>query len=159
MLHWCVSCVMRRTRPEPIRDIFCLPFSAVKHAMNFHLHIKPPATAMSGEGSGDDNDTRRDSGLKELLAPEETRLKPPPLYRVILLNDDYTPMEFVVDVLRRFFGMNVETATRVMLKVHTEGKGVCGVFPREIAETKAVQVNEYARAAEHPLLCDIEADD
>jgi len=127
--------------------------------MNFHLNTKPPAIAMSGDGPGNDNDTRRDSGLKELLAPEETRLKPPPLYRVILLNDDYTPMEFVVDVLRRFFGMNVETATRVMLKVHTEGKGVCGVFPKEIAETKAVQVNEYARAAEHPLLCDIEADD
>jgi ATP-dependent Clp protease adaptor protein ClpS len=127
--------------------------------MIFYLNTKPPVIAMSGDGSGNDNDTRRDSGLKELLAPEETRLKPPPLYRVILLNDDYTPMEFVVEVLRRFFGMNVETATRVMLKVHTEGKGVCGVFPKEIAETKAVQVNEYARAAEHPLLCDIEADD
>jgi ATP-dependent Clp protease adaptor protein ClpS len=122
-----------------------------------HLNRKPPS-AMSGD-EGDDSETRRDSGLKEILAPAQAKLKPPPLYRVILLNDDYTPMEFVVDVLRRFFGMNVETATRVMLKVHTEGKGVCGVYPREIAETKAVQVNEYARAAEHPLLCDIEADD
>ena len=62
-------------------------------------------------------------------------------------------------VLKKFFGMNIETATRVMLKVHTEGKGVCGVFPREIAETKAVQVNDFAREAEHPLLCDIEVDD
>lgn len=95
------------------------------------------------------------------LAVEEARpiLKRPPLYRVILLNDDYTPMEFVVNVLQKFFGMNIETATRVMLKVHTEGKGVCGVYPRDIAETKAVQVNEHARAAEHPLLCDIEVDD
>ena len=109
--------------------------------------------------SGDEDDTQRDSGIREVLAPEELKLKPPPLYRVILLNDDYTPMEFVVEVLRRFFGMNIETATRVMLKVHTEGKGVCGVYPREIAETKAVQVNEFARAAEHPLLCDIEVDD
>jgi len=108
---------------------------------------------------GDSDDIQRGSGLNELLVPEETRLKPPPLYRVILLNDDYTPMEFVVDVLRIFFGMDIERATRVMLKVHTEGKGVCGVYPREIAETKAVQVNEHARAAEHPLLCDIEADD
>lgn len=111
-----------------------------------------------GKGGGDD-DLHRSGGLREALAPEELKLKPPPLYRVVLLNDDYTPMEFVVGVLRRFFGMDVETATRVMLKVHTEGKGVCGVFPREIAETKAVQVNDYAREAEHPLLCDIEVDD
>jgi ATP-dependent Clp protease adaptor protein ClpS len=109
--------------------------------------------------AGDDHDTQRGTGVREVLAPEETKVKPPPLYRVILLNDDYTPMEFVVDVLRRFFGMNIETATRVMLKVHTEGKGVCGVYPREIAETKAVLVNDFARAAEHPLLCDIEVDD
>lgn len=112
-------------------------------------------TRMSGNG----DDPQRDHGGREILAPEKLRVKPPPLYRVILLNDDYTPMEFVVEVLRRFFGMNVETATRVMLKVHTEGKGVCGVYPREIAETKAVEVNEYARTAEHPLLCDIEVDD
>ncbi len=97
--------------------------------------------------------------LGEALAPETLKVKPPPLYRVILLNDDYTPMEFVVNVLCKFFAMNVETATRVMLKVHTEGKGVCGVFPREIAETKAVLVNEYARDSEHPLLCDIEIED
>lgn len=115
--------------------------------------------ASSGENSSDDDATRHGSSPNVVLLPEETKLKPPPLYRVVLLNDDYTPMEFVVDVLQKFFGMNVETATRVMLKVHTEGKGVCGVYPREIAETKAVQVNEHARAAEHPLLCDIEADD
>lgn len=93
------------------------------------------------------------------VAPAKPKLKRPPLFQVVLLNDDYTPMEFVVAVLRKFFGMNVETATRVMLKVHTEGKGVCGVFPREIAETKAVQVNDFARESEHPLLCDIEVDD
>ena len=107
--------------------------------------------------SGDD--LQRSGGIREALAPEELKLKPPPLYRVVLLNDDYTPMEFVVVILRKFFGMNVETATRVMLKVHTEGKGVCGVFAREIAETKAVQVNDYAREAEHPLLCDIEVEE
>ena len=106
-----------------------------------------------------DDDTRRDGGLGAALAPQETKLKPPPMYRVVLLNDDYTPMEFVVEVLRRFFGMNVETATRVMLKVHTEGKGVCGVFPRDIAESKAMQVNDYARESEHPLLSDVEVDD
>ncbi|MDG2176141.1 MAG: ATP-dependent Clp protease adapter ClpS [Gammaproteobacteria bacterium] len=109
----------------------------------------------------DDNgdDLQRSGGIREALAPEELKLKPPSLYRVVLLNDDYTPMEFVVDVLRKFFGMDVETATRVMLKVHTEGKGICGVFPREIAETKAVQVNDYARESEHPLLCDIEVEE
>jgi ATP-dependent Clp protease adaptor protein ClpS len=106
--------------------------------------------------AADDDSRQQGSGLNVVLLPEETKLKPPPLYRVILLNDDYTPMEFVVEVLQTFFGMNIETATRVMLKVHTEGKGV---YPREIAETKAVQVNEHARAAEHPLLCDIETDD
>jgi ATP-dependent Clp protease adaptor protein ClpS len=109
--------------------------------------------------NGDDDSRQQGSSHGVVLLPEETKLKPPPLYRVILLNDDYTPMEFVVEVLQTFFSMNLETATRVMLKVHTEGKGVCGVYPREIAETKAVQVNEHARAAEHPLLCDIEADD
>jgi ATP-dependent Clp protease adaptor protein ClpS len=109
------------------------------------------------DDSGDE--LQRDGGIREALAPEELKLKPPPLYRVVLLNDDYTPMEFVVEILRKFFGLNVEIATRVMLKVHTEGKGVCGVFPREIAETKAVQVNDYAREAEHPLLCDIEVEE
>ena len=118
-----------------------------------------PLTIRSHGNDENDDELHRLGGTREALAPEQVKLKPPPLYRVILLNDDYTPMEFVVGVLRKFFGMNVETATRVMLKVHTEGKGVCGVFPREIAETKAVQVNDYAREAEHPLLCDIEVDD
>lgn len=93
---------------------------------------------------------------------EETRpkLARPPLYRVVLLNDDYTPMEFVVEVLERFFALERELAVRVMLKVHTEGRGVCGVFTREVAETKAADVNQYARDNEHPLLCEIEpADD
>jgi ATP-dependent Clp protease adaptor protein ClpS len=115
--------------------------------------------AMSGNDDNADDDLQRGSSAREALAPEKSKLVPPPLYRVILLNDDYTPMEFVVSVLQVFFGMNSETATRVMLKVHTEGKGVCGVFPKEIAETKALQVNQHARASEHPLLCDIEVDE
>jgi ATP-dependent Clp protease adaptor protein ClpS len=122
---------------------------------------KYQSTIIYSHDDADDNgdELQRDGGIREALAPEELKLKPPPLYRVVLLNDDYTPMEFVVEILRKFFGLNVETATRVMLKVHTEGKGVCGVFPREIAETKAVQVNDYAREAEHPLLCDIEVEE
>jgi len=84
------------------------------------------------------------------------KLKRPPLYKVILLNDDYTPMEFVVHVLEVFFGMPRELATRVMLQVHTQGKGVCGTYTREIAETKVAQVNEYSRENHHPLLCTME---
>lgn len=127
------------------------------------LLLPVSAAAISGQSNNhnddQDDNAQRGNGTREVLAPEQVKLKPPPLYRVVLLNDDYTPMEFVVAVLRQFFGMNTETATRVMLKVHTEGKGVCGVYPKEIAETKAIQVNEHARAAEHPLLCDIEVDD
>jgi len=89
------------------------------------------------------------------LAVEEAKpkLKRPPLYNVVLLNDDFTPMEFVVHVLEEFFSMNRELAVRVMLKVHTEGKGVCGTYSREIAETKVAQVNDYSRENQHPLLC------
>ena len=93
------------------------------------------------------------------LALQETKpeLRRPPLFKVVLINDDYTPMEFVVEVLELFFRMNREQATHVMLTVHTQGKGVCGIFTRDIAETKAAQVNQYAREHEHPLLCEIEA--
>ncbi len=80
----------------------------------------------------------------------------PPLYSVMLLNDDYTPMDFVVEVLMRFFSMNLEKATQIMLHVHTRGRGVCGVFTREIAESKVAQVNEFARLNQHPLLCTME---
>ena len=80
----------------------------------------------------------------------------PPMYQVVLLNDDYTPMEFVVDVLQRFFKMSSGQATQVMLHVHTKGKGMCGLFTREVAETKVTQVNEYSRSNQHPLLCVME---
>lgn len=80
----------------------------------------------------------------------------PPMYQVVLLNDDYTPMEFVVEVLQRFFIMTNGQATQVMLHVHTKGKGMCGLFTREVAETKVTQVNEYARSNQHPLLCVME---
>lgn len=84
------------------------------------------------------------------------KLKRPPLYKVILLNDDYTPMEFVVHVLEYFFQMNREKATQVMLHVHTRGVGVCGVYTKDVAETKVSQVNEFSRANQHPLLCTME---
>lgn len=85
--------------------------------------------------------------------PEAAR---PPLYQVVLLNDDFTPMDFVVEVLRGFFALDQERAVQVMLHVHTRGKGVCGVFTREVAETKVTQVNEYSRSHQHPLLCTME---
>ncbi|WP_370519461.1 ATP-dependent Clp protease adapter ClpS [Alcanivorax sp. DP30] len=92
------------------------------------------------------------------LAVEEAKpkLKQPSMYKVWMLNDDYTPMDFVVEVLEDFFNMGREQATRVMLAVHTEGKAVCGVFPRDIAETKATQVVEYARENQHPLMCQVD---
>ena len=94
---------------------------------------------------------------RELVTEEaEPKLKRPPLYQVVLLYDDYTPMEFVVDVLERFFRMDRESATRVMLEVHMKGKGVCGVFTYEIAETKVAQVVSYSRDNQHPLMCTLE---
>ena len=93
---------------------------------------------------------------ESVLESEVTRLKPPPLYKVMLLNDDFTPMDFVVTVIQKFFGMDREQATRIMLKVHREGVGVCGVFPRDVAATKVEQVIAYARQHQHPLACVME---
>ena len=93
---------------------------------------------------------------ESVLESEVTRLKPPPLYKVMLLNDDFTPMDFVVTVIQKFFGLDREQATRIMLKVHREGVGVCGVFPRDIAATKVEQVITYARQHQHPLACVME---
>ncbi len=87
---------------------------------------------------------------------EKPKLKRPPLYSVVMLNDDYTPMEFVVEILELFFSMDREKATRIMLTVHTQGKATCGVYSKDVAETKAAQVNQYSREHEHPLLCEIE---
>jgi len=100
------------------------------------------------------SDWEHDDGL----AVEEARpkLKPPRRYKVILLNDDYTPMEFVVQILTNFFAMNQEKATQVMLMVHTKGQAVCGEFSYQIAETKVEQVNDYSRQHQHPLLCTME---
>ncbi len=92
-----------------------------------------------------------------LVVQESTpKVKRPPLYKVILLNDDFTPMEFVVEVLMNFFGMTEEQATQIMLHVHTRGIGVCGVYTRDVAETKVKQVSDYSRQHQHPLLCTME---
>lgn len=106
--------------------------------------------------SGDDDGQGQQGTATLSSRPKVAR---PPLYKVVLLNDDYTPMEFVVDVLIQFFHMPAEKATQIMLKVHTEGKAVCGVYSRDVAETKAAQVNEHSREHGQPLLCQVEVDD
>ena len=98
--------------------------------------------------------TERDGNA--VLLPEKSRVKPPPMYKVLLLNDDFTPMDFVVVVLEKFFALSREQATVVMLKVHREGKGVCGVYPRDVAATKVEQVSAFARRHQHPLACVME---
>ena len=99
---------------------------------------------------------RRDDAGAVVAERKTARTKPPQMYQVVLLNDDYTPMEFVVMVLKRFFHMDLEQATRVMLHVHQKGVGVCGIFPYEIAETKVNQVMDFARQNQHPLQCTLE---
>ena len=113
--------------------------------MNFPKHTWQMSTHEDDAGGG--------------LALQEAKpeLKQPPLFKVVLMNDDYTPMEFVVEILEVFFRMNREQATHVMLNVHTLGKGVCGIYTRDIAETKSAQVNQHARESQHPLMCEIEA--
>ncbi|MFB0935376.1 MAG: ATP-dependent Clp protease adapter ClpS [Propionivibrio sp.] len=91
-----------------------------------------------------------------VLEAQRKKLAPPPLYTVLLLNDDFTPMDFVVVVLQKFFSKNREQATQIMLKVHMEGRGVCGVYPRDVAATKVEQVLSFARENQHPLACIME---
>ncbi len=101
------------------------------------------------------NDGDTNTGI---LVETKPKTKKPSMYKVLMLNDDYTPMEFVVHVLERFFGMSHERATQVMLHVHRRGVGVCGVFPYEVAETKVTQVMDFARRHQHPLQCTLEKD-
>jgi ATP-dependent Clp protease adaptor protein ClpS len=104
--------------------------------------------------STQDPNERQESGPS--VEEARPKLKRPPMFKVLLLNDDYTPMEFVVQVLETFFAMPRDKATQVMLHVHTRGVGVCGVFTRDIAETKVTQVNDYSRNHQHPLMCTME---
>jgi ATP-dependent Clp protease adaptor protein ClpS len=117
---------------------------------------RPERLAVFGAGSnshGDDDDNRTGTAI---ITKTKTRTKRPNLYRVLLLNDDYTPMEFVVHVLERFFNKNREDATQIMLHVHQNGVGECGIFTYEVAETKVTQVMDFARKHQHPLQCVME---
>ncbi len=96
-------------------------------------------------------------GSAAVVERQEQRLKPPPLYQVVMLNDDFTPMEFVVFVIQQYFSKDFETATQIMLKVHQHGRGVCGVYAKDVAATKVEQVMAAARQAGHPLQCVMEA--
>jgi ATP-dependent Clp protease adaptor protein ClpS len=104
----------------------------------------------------DDDSKRRGGNSTGVIVRTRTRTKKPSMYKVLMLNDDYTPMEFVVHVLERFFGKSREEATVIMMHVHRRGVGVCGVYTYEIAETKVTQVVEYARKHQHPLQCTLE---
>lgn len=108
---------------------------------------------MTDRESDDRNGSGTDTGVATKTKP---KTKKPALYKVLMLNDDYTPMEFVVETLRRFFRMSTEDATRVMLQVHHKGVGLCGVFTYEVAETKVNQVLDFARQNQHPLQCTLE---
>ena len=110
------------------------------------------------DGPGGPGAPRGPDGDDQLGVATKTRTRPkkPSMFKVLMLNDDYTPMEFVVMCLKRFFGMDLEAATRVMLHVHQKGVGVCGIFPYEIAETKVNQVMDFARQNQHPLQCTLE---
>ncbi len=108
---------------------------------------------MSDQNNGTDGDIR--TGV---IVKAKPKTKKPSMYKVLMLNDDYTPMEFVVHVLERFFNKGPEAATQIMLHVHQKGVGVCGVFTYEVAETKVNQVMEFARKNHHPLQCTLEKD-
>ena len=131
--------VKRPGQPRPV------PLKKLLQSSNIAPRSSGARTAMT---------TQEQNG--SVLEAERTRVKPPPLFKVILLNDDYTPMDFVVVVLQTVFGMSREKATLVMLQVHREGMGVCGTFTREVAAAKVEQVIDIARRHQHPLQCTME---
>jgi ATP-dependent Clp protease adaptor protein ClpS len=118
----------------------------LRYAQNYRLEGSPGETAGMATGTRDGS----------LIETEKSKVKTPPLFKVMLLNDDYTPMDFVVAVLQQFFSMTREQATQIMLKVHREGMGVCGVYPRDVAATKVEQVISFSRQHQHPLQCVME---
>ena len=126
------------------------PQSSGCHIYSMHMVRIDSVKMMAGDGKDDEG-----TGLG-VATRTRTRTKTPSPYKVLMLNDDYTPMEFVVQVLQIFFKMNIEDATRVMLAVHQRGVGVCGIFSYEVAETKVTQVIDYARQNQHPLQCTLE---
>ena len=137
----------------------------MRHRRDAATLERPPAEPVYGGmaqfpdprlGPADDDDDRERRGGTGVATKTKPKTQKPALYKVLLLNDDYTPMEFVVLTLQRFFRMGLEDATRVMLHVHQRGVGVCGIFTYEVAETKVTQVMDFARKHQHPLQCVME---
>lgn len=124
-----------------------------------HTSMPPAGPAVSSAPEDDSPSEEWDTGTVVEERPAESKLAPPPMYKVIILNDDYTHMEFVVHVLMRFFDMGLEKATQLMYAIHTGGSAVVGIFPRDIAETKSEQVNAYAQENEFPLRSTVEMTD
>ncbi len=152
-------------RAESFFVIQPIPFSPVEwfqqsqvESFDWHLpcisHSVQDVVVM--QAPEDDQGNPQEEHHESDVATATPDLARPPFYVVVLFNDDYTPMEFVIEVLQQYFGLDLDRATDVMLSVHYQGKGVAGVYPRDIAETKAQQVNRHARAQGHPLLCQIE---
>ena len=121
-----------------------------------HRTLHVPVLQAPGDGADGPGDNNRDGTDTGLITKTRAKTKKPSLYKVLLLNDDYTPQEFVVFVLERFFNKSVEEATQIMLHVHHKGVGICGVYTFEIAETKVAQVMDFARQHQHPLQCTME---
>jgi ATP-dependent Clp protease adaptor protein ClpS len=140
--------------PLPLPRLEDIPFARENYAC---LEL-PNAMAVTGVGEDGDDRGGGSQGGDQIGVATRTRTRPkkPSMFKVLMLNDDYTPMEFVVMCLKRFFSMDLEQATRVMLHVHQKGVGVCGIFPYEIAETKVNQVMDFARQNQHPLQCTLE---
>ena len=127
--------------------------------LDVDIYHKPTSLIYHANAGDGDGGAEGDHDLGTIAEVAEPELKRPPMYKVILLNDDYTPMEFVVHILESFFAMNREKATQIMLVVHSEGSAVVGIFPRDIAETKSEQVNVYAQENNHPLMSTVEMTD
>jgi ATP-dependent Clp protease adaptor protein ClpS len=153
--------VNRQNSEQPLQQGFGFAIFALLMLIQSHSRTALSATLLrplsSDDGEGAAGDGGKDGGGQIGVATKtRTRTKKPSQYKVLMLNDDYTPMEFVVLVLKRFFRMDMEQATRVMLHVHQRGVGVCGIFPYEVAETKVNQVMDFARENQHPLQCTLE---
>lgn len=133
-------------------------FAAFPLVIVWFSHKKTPGAAVFAPDKTGYNKTMAKPHQHEssVLEARRNKLAPPPLYTVLLLNDDFTPMDFVVHVLQKFFSKNQEQATQIMLKVHMEGRGICGIYPRDVAATKVEQVLSFARENQHPLACIME---
>ncbi len=153
-----VECNATRSDPQLIFAVSGPQISMTSSTQGSEHSLHGLSTPGIARAQGDDDDALdRESGTATVTA--KPKLKRPPMYKVVLLNDDYTPMEFVVHVLEIFFAMDREKATQIMLTVHTQGAAVVGIFPRDIAETKSEQVNQYAQENQHPLISTVEMTD